>query len=92
MPDAPDVLDTPRAGSLALRGSALRAAGYGGGMLLALIAVPLLIRHTFIRLALVATTALSIATIATSITEGGVSNCATRVHLGGWGARRSCCS
>src|SRR5436190_24307702 len=38
---AGDVLDTPRAGPLALRGGALRVAGYGGGMLLGLISAPL---------------------------------------------------
>jgi len=88
-PDAADVLDTPQAGSLALRGSALRAAGYGGGMLLALIAVPLLIRHLhqvgFGRY----TTALSIATIAATITEGGVSTIALREFTAKAGARRN---
>ena len=37
---AGDVLDTSRAGPLALRGGAMRVGGYGGGMLLALISAP----------------------------------------------------
>ena len=75
---AGDVLDTARAGPLALRGSVLRVGGYGGGMLLALISAPLLIRHLhqvgygrYI-------TAVSVATIATSLTEGGVNAIAVR--------------
>jgi O-antigen/teichoic acid export membrane protein len=40
-----DLLDTPSAGPAAIRGSALRTAGYIAGVLLSLISVPLLIRH-----------------------------------------------
>jgi O-antigen/teichoic acid export membrane protein len=40
-----DLLDTPSAGPAAIRGSALRTAGYVAGVLLSLISVPLLIRH-----------------------------------------------
>ncbi len=40
-----DLLDTPAAGPAAIRGSALRTAGYVVGVLLSLISVPLLIRH-----------------------------------------------
>jgi O-antigen/teichoic acid export membrane protein len=73
-----DVLDTSRAGPLALRGSAMRTGGYVGGMLLALVSVPLLIRHLhqtgFGRYV----TVLSIATIAASLTEGGVNTIALR--------------
>ena len=75
---AGDVLDTSRAGGLALRGSVLRVGGYGGGMLLALVSAPLLIRHLhqtgFGRYV----TALSIATIAAGLTEGGVNVIALR--------------
>lgn len=75
---AGDVLDTARAGPLALRGSILRVGGYGGGMLLALLSAPLLIRHLhqdgFGRYL----TALAIATIAAGLTEGGVNTIALR--------------
>jgi O-antigen/teichoic acid export membrane protein len=40
-----DVLDTPQAGPAAIRGGALRATAHAGGILLALISAPLLIRH-----------------------------------------------
>jgi O-antigen/teichoic acid export membrane protein len=85
---AGDVLDTSRAGPLALRGSALRFGGYGGGLLLALISVPLLIRHLhqvgFGRYV----TALSIATIAASLTEGGVNTIALREFASHTGPER----
>jgi len=84
-----DVLDTPRAGPLALRGSVLRVGGYGGGMLLALISAPLLIRHLgqigfghYI-------TAIAIVTIAASLTEGGVNAIALRDFASQSGERRN---
>jgi O-antigen/teichoic acid export membrane protein len=73
-----DVLDTSRAGPLALRGSALRVGGYGGGMLLALVSAPLLIRHLHQAGFGQYVTALSIATIAAGLTEGGVNMIALR--------------
>jgi O-antigen/teichoic acid export membrane protein len=41
----PDLLDTPQAGPVAIRGSLVRVLGYLLGVLLSLVAVPLLIRH-----------------------------------------------
>jgi O-antigen/teichoic acid export membrane protein len=41
----PDLLDTPQAGPAAIRGGLLRVLGYLLGVLLSLVAVPLLIRH-----------------------------------------------
>jgi O-antigen/teichoic acid export membrane protein len=41
----PDILDTPRAGPAAIRGSALRTGGYVVGVLLSVVSAPLLIRH-----------------------------------------------
>lgn len=75
---AGDVLDTSRAGGLALRGSVLRLGGYSGAMLLALISAPLLIRHLHQTGFGQYVTALSIATIAASLTEGGVNTIALR--------------
>lgn len=43
--DPADVLDTPEAGGRTIRGSALRAGSFGASTLLALISVPLLLRH-----------------------------------------------
>jgi O-antigen/teichoic acid export membrane protein len=73
-----DVLDTAHAGPLALRGSALRVGGYVGGMLLALISAPLLIRHLHQTGFGQYVTALTIATIAAGLTEGGVNTIALR--------------
>jgi O-antigen/teichoic acid export membrane protein len=74
-PDAhegPDTLDTPQAGPLALRGGLLRLGGYGGVILLGLIAVPLLARHLHRIGYGNYTLAITIATIAVGLTEGGV--------------------
>lgn len=85
---ASDVLDTSRAGGLALRGSVLRLGGYGGGMLLALVAAPLLIRHLHQAGFGQYVTALSIATIAVGLTEGGVSTIALREFASSTGRER----
>jgi O-antigen/teichoic acid export membrane protein len=84
-----DVLDSRRAGPLALRGSVMRVGGYGGGMLLALISAPLLIRHLgqvgfghYI-------TAIAIVTIAASLTEGGINAIALRDFASQTGERRN---
>ncbi len=75
-----DPLDTSDAGPLALRGSVLRLAGYAGTLLLALVAVPLIARHLhrigFGRYTL----AITIATIAVSFGEGGLSVVALREY------------
>ncbi|HLM85007.1 MAG TPA: oligosaccharide flippase family protein [Solirubrobacteraceae bacterium] len=86
---AGDVLDTSRAGGLALRGSVLRLGGYGGGMLLALVSAPLLIRHLHQADFGHYVTALSIATIATGLTEGGVSMIALREFASRTGDERN---
>jgi O-antigen/teichoic acid export membrane protein len=75
---AGDVLDTSDAGPLALRGSVLRVIGTGGGMLLALISAPLVIRHLHQVGYGRYVTALSIAAIAGGLTEGGVTMIALR--------------
>jgi O-antigen/teichoic acid export membrane protein len=41
----PDVLATPEAGGKAIRGGVIRIAGYGLGLLMVLVSVPLLTRH-----------------------------------------------
>jgi O-antigen/teichoic acid export membrane protein len=43
--DAVDILDTPAAGGRVIRGSALRAVGYGVGVLLGALAAAFMIRH-----------------------------------------------
>ena len=69
---APDLLDTPEAGAAAIRGGALRLAGYGGGVGFALASIPLLVRHLgvvdFGRYTLV----VSIIAMVQGLTEGGL--------------------
>jgi O-antigen/teichoic acid export membrane protein len=56
----------------------MRVVGYGGGMLLALVSAPLLIRHLHQTGFGQYVTALSIATISAGLTEGGVNTIALR--------------
>jgi O-antigen/teichoic acid export membrane protein len=73
-----DVLDTGRAGGLVMRGAVLRLAGYGVGGLLAAVSAILLTRHLgkigFGQYA----TIVALATLVTQLTEGGLTNMATR--------------
>jgi O-antigen/teichoic acid export membrane protein len=70
--DAGDLLDTPAAGPAAIRGSALRGAGYVLGLLLSVGSVPFVIRHLgiedFGHFVLVN----AIVTLASGLTDGGV--------------------
>lgn len=78
--DAPsaDVLDTARAGGLVMRGAVLRLGGYGAGGLLTAASAILLTRHLgkigFGQYA----TIVALATLATQLTEGGLTSLATR--------------
>lgn len=77
MPPTPapprDVLAGPQAGPLALRGGALRTAGYVLGLLLSLASVPILIRHLGIGDFGRYTTIVALIAIVAGLTEGGVS-------------------
>jgi O-antigen/teichoic acid export membrane protein len=70
-PDS-DLLDTPQAGAAAIRGGALRLAGYGGGVALALASVPLLVRHLGVTEFGRYTLVVSIVAIVQGFTEGGL--------------------
>lgn len=87
-PDPTEILDTGEAGPAALRGSALRVGAYIGGLLLSLLAAPLLIRHLgqedFGRYF----TVISLVTIVASLTEGGLNLIATREYSNLRGAER----
>src|SRR6478735_6872087 len=76
-----DLLDTPSAGPAAIRGSALRTAGYVAGVLLSLISVPLLIRHLgsveYGRYIV----AITLVTIVQGITDIGLGQIGVRVAL-----------
>ena len=67
-----DLLDTGAAGPTALRGSALRTGAYVGGILLSLVAAPLLVRHLGVAEFGRYVTVLSLVTIVSGFTEGGL--------------------
>jgi O-antigen/teichoic acid export membrane protein len=73
-----ELLDTPEAGSRALRGSSLRTGGYVITILLSLAAVPLLIRHLGVagygRYVIV----VSLVAVVAGLTEGGLNAVAVR--------------
>lgn len=73
-----DILDSRAAGGTALRGSVLRASGFVGGLALALVSAPLLVRHLgdaeFGRYSAV----LAVIAIVTGLTEGGINTVALR--------------
>jgi O-antigen/teichoic acid export membrane protein len=77
---APDLLDTSDAGPAALRGGALRSAGYVAGLLLSLVSAPLLIRHLgqvdFGKYVAV----LSIVAVVAGFTEAGLNTIALREY------------
>jgi O-antigen/teichoic acid export membrane protein len=70
--NAPDLLDTPAAGVAAIRGGALRIAGYALGVAVSVVSSALLLRH----LGVVGTgeyvTVLSLVTLAGGVTEAGL--------------------
>jgi O-antigen/teichoic acid export membrane protein len=78
--DPTEILDTREAGSAALRGSFLRVGSYVGGLLLALLAAPLLVRYLgqedFGRYF----TVVSLIAIVAGLTEGGLNLIATREY------------
>lgn len=84
----PDLLDTTDAGPAALRGGALRGAGYALGLLLALAAAPLLIRHLgqeqFGRYVAI----LSVVVVVAGFTEAGLNTIALREFASLHGAER----
>ena len=79
-PDPTEILDTREAGPAALRGSFLRVGSYVGGLLLALLAAPLLVRYLgqdgFGRYF----TVVSLIAIVAGLTEGGLNLIATREY------------
>lgn len=79
-PAAEDVLSTPQAGPKALRGGALRTAGYAAGILLSLVSVPLLIGHLGVSDYGRYFTVISLTTIVGGLTEGGLNAIALREY------------
>jgi O-antigen/teichoic acid export membrane protein len=80
-PDTPlEILDTPEAGSKVIRGGAMRAAGYVGGVLVGLISTPLMVRHLGVDDFGRYITVSSLIFIVGGLTELGLSNVALREY------------
>ena len=73
-------LDRSDAGNAALRGGALRMSAYVGGILLALISVPLLVRHLGIDAFGQYAAVLALVTIVSGLTEAGLNAIAVREY------------
>jgi len=73
-----DVLDTAAAGGLVVRGAILRVSGYAAGTVLALASAVLLTRHLGVTLFGQYTTVISVVTVATTLTDLGMTGLATR--------------
>lgn len=86
---APHVLDSSAAGSIAVRGSALRSGGYVAGLGLSLLSAPLLTRHLgpvdFGQYIAV----ISLVTIVAGLTEGGLNSIALREYVARTGSDRT---
>jgi O-antigen/teichoic acid export membrane protein len=83
-----DLLDTPAAGPTAIRGGALRGAGYALALFLSLVSVPLLVRHLgvvdFGHYVLVT----ALLTLVAGVTEGGLQAVGTREYTVRIGSER----
>jgi O-antigen/teichoic acid export membrane protein len=86
---AGDLLDSRRAGPVALRGGALRAAGYALGILLSLVAVPLLVRHLGTAGYGRYVTVVALMMIVAGVTEGGLNAIALRAYASAGGGERA---
>lgn len=73
-----DLLDTPGAGPAAIRGGALRTAGYAAGLLLALASAPLIFRHLGVAGFGSYSAVLALVALAAGFSEGGLNAIAQR--------------
>jgi O-antigen/teichoic acid export membrane protein len=80
VPEPTDILDTAEAGGRAIRGGALRAAGYVVATLLALVSVPLLVRHLGVAGFGRYTTVVSLVAVVAGVTEAGLGSVALREY------------
>lgn len=78
---ASDVLDTPAAGGLIIRGGVLRLASYVGVVVLSLIPVALLTRYLGPARFSQYTTVISLVTVVATVTDAGMSSLATREYV-----------
>jgi O-antigen/teichoic acid export membrane protein len=86
VPEAPasedprDVLDTPAAGRLLIRGSALRFAGYAAMLGLSAVMAAVLTRHLGVAEFGLYTTVMSVVAVVAAVTDAGMANIGTREY------------
>jgi O-antigen/teichoic acid export membrane protein len=83
------VLDSSEAGAAAVRGSALRSAGYVAGLAMSLVSAPLLTRHLGTVRFGQYIAVISLVTIVAGLTEGGLNSIALREYAARSGAERA---
>jgi len=83
-----DVLDSPKAGPAALRGSALRSGAYFAGVALSIASAPLLIRHLGVERFGQYATVMALMNLVAGVTEGGLNAVALREYATLEGAAR----
>jgi O-antigen/teichoic acid export membrane protein len=83
-----DVLDTPAAGGLVIRGATFRVMGYVAGTALATISIALLTRYLGLTRFGQYTTVISVVTVSSALTDLGMSGLATREYAVLSGAAR----
>lgn len=83
-----DILDSAQAGPAAIRGGALRSIGYAGGLLLALVSVPFLVRHLGVVDFGRYVTVLALVTIVSNLADAGLTALGIREYAVLQGAER----
>ena len=83
------VLDSSEAGAAAVRGSALRSAGYVAGLAMSLVSAPLLTRHLGAVRFGQYVAVISLVTIVAGLTEGGLNSIALREYAARTGVERA---
>jgi O-antigen/teichoic acid export membrane protein len=73
LPAVSDLLDSPQAGAITVRGGTIRLLGYGAGVLLSVVSAAMLFRHLGVRESGRYVLVVSLVTIAVGITEAGLS-------------------
>ncbi|MGH3993338.1 MAG: oligosaccharide flippase family protein, partial [Pseudonocardiaceae bacterium] len=76
--EAPHLLDTPDAGPAAIRGGAIRVAGYGAGIVITAMSAALLFRHLEVEDGGRYVTVLALVSIVAGLTDAGLTGIGTR--------------
>src|SRR4051812_43077507 len=76
--DSPHLLDTPSAGPAAIRGGAIRIAGYGAGIVITTLSAALLFRHLGVEDGGRYVTVVALVSIVAGLTDAGLTGVAMR--------------